>query len=356
MTTRRLACCGLLVIAVVVVGCGDAHGPGLADGSSQDSGIPADGGGLDAARPADGGDAGGRDAGPGGGDAGHDGGAMVCRGPGDCPPGRRCEGGVCVVEPGCCATVRCGPGTTCDPTTCTCGGGSGCCATGTCDDPMKYCDFGTCGCVSIPECVPACGDGFVCEWGMCTPRCYIEGCPVPTDVCTETGECVPPRCTSDECVAMTPPLRCDPAVGCVDPCASGDWSWCTMLGGACYLGECVDATCGESRGLPRVDCGFTADCCGEWYCMRAGDPPPPCPFMCPTPPPGGIPMPDAGLCVCGVGGGIIIGGGGDPGGGGGTPGGGPPPPPPPGGDIYCIDLRASTGGGPVPPPRPIPAL
>lgn len=353
MTIWRVASFSLVAVgtafALALAGCGDDDGPGRVDGSALDSSVASDGGGRDAGATPDGGDAGRSDAGSAGGDAGHDAGAMVCRGPGDCPPGRRCEAGSCVPDSGCCAAIRCIPGTTCDPTSCSCTGGTGCCATGTCDDPTKYCDFGSCGCVSAPTCDPGCDPAFVCEWGSCIPRCYVEGCPTPTDVCTDTGECVAPRCTADECAAMTPPLRCDPTVGCVDPCATGDWSWCTMAGGACYLGECVDSTCGESRGLPRADCGFVADCCGDWYCQHPSDPPPPCPFVCPTPPPGGIPMPDAGLCVCGIGGGIILPGGGSRGGsGGGDP---PPPPPPPGGDIYCLDLRGPTGG-PTPPPIP----
>jgi hypothetical protein len=290
---------------------------------------------------------------------------MVCHDGIDCPPGHECEGGRCVPTGSCCDTIRCPPGSTCDHETCGCGAAEGCCATGECADPRKYCEWETCGCVDIPVCDPPCEGETICEWGECIPRCWAEGCPDPSMICGEAG-CVPRACTAEECFAMG--LRCDPYVGCGDPCATDDWRWCTDSGGMCYLGECIDPTCGAGSGTPS-SCNYVADCCGDWHCQEASEPPPPCPFFCP--PDAGGPMPDPGMCLCGMGGVIIVdppepggagggepgmGGGGEPGGGEGGGGGGPDGPPPPIGRVYCVDLRddGSSGGGPRPGPEPMP--
>src|SRR5690349_6147878 len=187
MSLRRTSwafwCLSAMVLAPM--GCGDDDGPpadaSVGDGGTMldappapDSGTEEDGG----TTPDSGTD---EDAGP------QDGGASVCHDDRDCPAGRRCESGECVPDGSCCETIRCGPGSFCDPTVCGCVGAGGCCDTGECSDPMKYCEFETCGCVDIPTCDPPCEGETVCDWGECVPRCWSEGCPDPSMICGETG-------------------------------------------------------------------------------------------------------------------------------------------------------------------------
>lgn len=240
---------------------------------------------TDADPPPDAARDGGRDSGP------------VCTTARDCPPGQSCLDGVCVGDPDCCALIDCFPGSTCDPASCSCVGSSGCCFDGFCPGAEEFCDFDTCLCRTF-ECDPACADGFVCDFGECYPRCFIdERCP-PGQVCSFDAGCIDARCTDEECLAMPTPGRCDPTTGCYATCV-GDWSWCTSMGGRCFLDSCVDDSCGErAGGAPRF-CTYTVDCCGNAVCQHVDDGEPFCPRPCPDPPPPMPVRPD--LCVCGFG-------------------------------------------------------
>lgn len=291
----RAAVCSALCVMFALSGCGDDDRPG------SDAGLDGAVSGGDAGAAADASmDGAARDAGP-----ASDGAAAGDAG--------RADGGG---GAGCCAVILCGPGSVCDPAACACVAGAGCCDTGECADPTKYCDFDTCGCIDPPPCEPACDPAFVCDFGGCIPRCYVDGCPDATPVCTDTGACIAPLCTDAECAATSPVTFCDPAVGCYDPCAVDDFTWCTALGGTCVLGTCADASCGASMGGTANPCMFVTDCCGFSYCQHPSDPAPPCEVPCPP----GEPVPTADQCVCDI-------------------------------DGYCADLRWG-GSTPLPPPLP----
>jgi hypothetical protein len=357
---RGLASVGLVIggLALALAGCTESRGGGGRDSGPMDAGVR-DGGDRDGGPdPSDSGRDTGGDAAP---DARSDAGPPMCRLSIDCPPGQRCEAGMCVGGGGdCCDTGFCDRGMICDFSTCGCAMATGCCAGEPC--PVgTFCDFEF-GCICVDDgttCDPPCADGRVCEWGICRHPCEsgIERCPEGTHCDFEGGSgCVPSMCTRDECLAFEPPLACDPVRGCYDACDPsrvGDFSWCTMMGGFCYLGSCVNDTCPDSGG---VACNYQFDCCGNAYCQLDTDPPPACPPSCD----GVIPDPviRVDTCRCGSGGIVFPGGGGGPGGGG--------PPPPPGGRS-CVDLRHSSGGGhghgrpipggepePMPPPPPPP--
>lgn len=319
--------CFIGALAVVVgVGCGDDRGGGDRDGGSgMDSGT------VDAGPPPR--DSGPRDAGPPG-DSGGDSGAPECRVSIDCPRGYACVDRRCTLPPGdCCETDVCPPGLTCNWDTCGCIPATGCCAGELCPEGSE-CDFESCSCYMIPVCDPPCMPGFTCDWGICYAECAAFGIDCPDGLyCDERMGCVPAACSDADCLAAD--MVCDPATGCYDPCTEpgSDWSWCTSMGGRCFLGGCVDDACTSSMGEP---CTYVFDRCGEAYCQLGSDPPPPDPPFCdPSMPPEPVTRTDT--CVCGFGGCedlrhggggvIIVPPGGD--GGGGTPGRPPEPPPPP---------------------------
>jgi hypothetical protein len=275
-----------LVMAFVLVllfSCSD-------DATSVDSGAPRFDGGRDGGRP----DAGAADAGF---DASTDAGvdaaapdAGPCDSVLDCPLGQHCWRGACTAasEIECCSTGECPGIAFCAKSSCRCVDPTGCCTDETlCEDGVEYC-LEDCTCAPIPTCDPPCPPEELCNFGTCEHRCYTEGCG-PDDICTPTG-CRPPFCTRLECISRDPPLRCDPMAGCYDTCTPDVLISCGMLDASCRLGFCVDPRCSPTG----IDCGYRVDCCGNYHCLRAGDPDPPCPPVCtPTQTP-----PSEDLCIC----------------------------------------------------------
>lgn len=232
----------------------------------------------------------------------------------DCPPGS-CIDGVCTPTD-CCWTGECPAGFTCNWDSCGCVPATGCCATGSCPTAGDVCSW-DCTCVSADDCrywgcprywdicdpttgacMPdtSCGDCGVerrCVSGTCTHACWIGEVTCPDGLlCNETEGCVPPRCTDVECAALEPAQRCDPTAGCYDPCAGSDWTWCTDMGGRCYLGSCIDDTCTANVG---IGCHYRDDCCGNAVCLRDDAAEPTCTTPC-SGDPYQPPRPD--LCRC----------------------------------------------------------
>jgi hypothetical protein len=268
----------------------------LACGSDDDE--PA----VDASRRDGGSDAGGRTR-----DGGHDAGsasdaartdsgsdAGPCESDDACAEGLSCVAGSCVdiARYDCCAGGECPTALICTET-CRCRPPVGCCS-----DPSE-CDFGVTFCTddcACATCDPPCASDEVCaHGGVCQPRCFLDGCP-ETEVCTEAG-CVPAACSADSCLHMDPPLACDRATGCFDPCDDTITAECAAMGGTCALGFCIDTSCAPSA----VPCGYRLDCCGNAWCQSADDPPPPCPEPCFPP----EPAPEARFCMCASGGGCV---------------------------------------------------
>lgn len=267
-----------------------SDGRGDAGPIGDDSGAP-DGGSRDGAAP-DGGDC----------------------GP-DCPPGS-CIDGVCSPTD-CCWTGECPAGFSCDWDSCGCVPASGCCASGgSCPTAGDVCSW-DCTCVSGDDCrywgCPSywdicddttgactpdtscgdCGPERHCVWGTCTHPCWLGEVTCGDGLlCSETEGCVAARCSDAECAALEPPQRCDPSVGCSDPCLGGDWSWCTAMGGRCYLGTCVDDSCSANAG---VGCHYRHDCCGDSVCQRDDAAEPTCTAPCSRDP---YEPPRADLCRC----------------------------------------------------------
>jgi hypothetical protein len=315
--------CAILILA----SCTEASPPAGDAGGGTDSGT------FDSGAPRV--DAGALDAGP-----GSDGGCVVD----GCPEGEMCVEGSCVAAANCCTGTPCGFGFMCGED-CSCAPATGCCgAPDSCGRGGVCREDCTCGPI---ECVPDCEADEICEFGRCFPRCFEEGCP-EGEYCSETG-CAIPACLDEDCLALSPPLFCDPGVGCYDPCDAATIAACGSIGAECVLGTCVDRSCRE---VP-AGCEFRPDCCGHYVCMPADALDPECPPRCGM----AEPTPDPGLCLCGAGRGDVDPGepdmpprGGEPGGGGGED---------PRGGGYCLDLRRGSGGS-APPfpvdPEPDPAF
>lgn len=255
----------------------------------------------------------------GGNDAGIDAGAGC--GP-ECPIGA-CVDGVCIAPTSCCDTGFCPRGTECS-FDCTCEPLTGCCAGEPCPG-TDLCDWSDCTCFSEDDCcrgfgcreagescnadctcevdiscAPACTGEFYCEFGTCRPRCAFDGvCEDPALVCERDLGCILPFCTGEACALGEPPQTCDPFVGCDDPCAHGDWSWCTSAGGRCLLGQCVEDACS----MTGVGCHYRYDCWGNASCLPDDAPDPGCDPFGMTATPYQPPRPD--LCVCGAFGGCV---------------------------------------------------
>jgi hypothetical protein len=199
-----------------------------------------------------------------------------------CTPHDRCQGGLCVPDPGpvsCvkrdCFTVSCNAATgNCDyvPTTGDACGVTGCFTTGTCTNgvcsgtprdcssfdgacTVGICDARTGACAAEYKpnghsCDPGgqCVAGAVCAFGIC--ELPPATCPPPSGPC-KLAACMP---SSGSCYEIDLPAgtTCDPKVSCMGPglcdnqgrCVGSpapNGASCTLAGGA--LGLCVTGTC-----------------------------------------------------------------------------------------------------------------
>ncbi|MFH1530016.1 MAG: hypothetical protein ABIK09_04670 [Pseudomonadota bacterium] len=109
-------------------------------------------------------------------------------------------------------------------------------------------------------CDPACGDGFVCVDGACTP---VEGC---TPECAAGFTCVLGVCEVDACVPDCAGKACGDD-GCGALCgACGDGFYCD--GGACVEGECTPDCNGKACG--DDGCGVLCGTCDPGFHCDAG--------------------------------------------------------------------------------------
>jgi hypothetical protein len=150
----------------------------------------------------------------------------------DCPPDRRCSGGLCVYAE--CVRRPCPSGTYCDPRR---------------------------GCVDRCAGV-ACPTGTTCEAGACT-SCHLTGCG-PGQVCRlavcEADPCFGRRCAAGsycragECIKSCAGVRCEPGLTCHF--------------GACAVDRCKGVTCPEGQFCDAREGRCRANPCAQIQCLR----------------------------------------------------------------------------------------
>ncbi|TVR00479.1 MAG: hypothetical protein EA398_11275 [Deltaproteobacteria bacterium] len=148
------------------------------------------------------------------------------------------------------------------------------CGGETCEAPTPLCDEVAERCV---ECLrdTQCDDGFVCDDGVCFPRCALDGCE-DGEVCDpETGACLSadcsayPPCPDNTCDGNLL-VRCEPnAAGCpvrVDRDCGAEGGACqqTAAGAECRIPCATDGDCAEGEscqgGFCQPSCRTDADC------------------------------------------------------------------------------------------------
>ena len=201
---------------------------------------------------------------------------------GSCDDGNPCTTGSCD------ATSDCGQTNVADTTSCTVGGSTGQCQSGSCvigctsnaecDDGVACtddsCNLGTGTCVNTTQ-DSACDDSVACT----TDTCTLSGCNFATvnSACDDSNECTTNMCTATGCMStdVMDATPCDDASGDAGLCASGVCSVECTSAADCQDGNACNGmeTCsgnGQCRSGTPPDCDDSNACTTDSCDMASG--------------------------------------------------------------------------------------